>query len=64
MAASYPHCLQMLELLQHKAFREQLSSPEAIDFIHTQQFYHWQFYRNARMLRDEATAAPTARIDT
>jgi len=54
----------MLELLQHKAFREQLSSPEAIDFIHTQQFYHWQFYRNARMLRDEATAAPTARIDT
>jgi mediator of RNA polymerase II transcription subunit 31 len=52
MLHRYPHCLYILDLLQHKSFREQLASSEAVDLIHEQQFYHWQLYRNKRMLKE------------
>ena len=44
----YPQCLHFLELLQDERFRKLLADPRAIDFIHTQQFYHWRFYRANR----------------
>ena len=49
---SYPHCLYILELLQHKEFREGCVSREFIDMLTAQQYYHWVFYRNTRILNN------------
>eukprot|EP00128_Syssomonas_multiformis_P011238 Colp12_sorted_trinity150504_noHs@10551 len=45
----YPHCLAFLDLLQDENFRKELANGRFTDFIHEQQFYHWQYYFNNRM---------------
>lgn len=41
---AYPHCLAFLDLLQIEPFRQQLLNPLTVEYIHSQQFYHWQHY--------------------
>eukprot|EP00126_Sphaerothecum_destruens_P009071 Sdes_comp20424_c0_seq1m14495 len=43
---SFPQCLYFLELLQHESFRNSVINKKCTDFIHQQQFYHWQHYYN------------------
>jgi mediator of RNA polymerase II transcription subunit 31 len=57
----YPHCLAFLDLLQHAEFREQLLSPKVVEMIHSQQFYHWQFYRFNR-LKNPVTPVPPSTL--
>lgn len=45
----YPHCLHLLELLQHKEFRETITQGGFKEEVHTQQFYFWQHYRANRI---------------
>ncbi|EAL64822.1 hypothetical protein DDB_G0285221 [Dictyostelium discoideum AX4] len=45
----YPQSLYFLDLLQEERFRQELNHSQSTDFIHEQQFYHWQYYRNNRM---------------
>eukprot|EP01104_Vermistella_antarctica_P001572 TRINITY_DN11639_c0_g1_i1.p1 TRINITY_DN11639_c0_g1~~TRINITY_DN11639_c0_g1_i1.p1 ORF type:complete len:148 (+),score=31.06 TRINITY_DN11639_c0_g1_i1:150-593(+) len=52
----HPQCLYFLQLLQDEKFRQSLSKPETIEWIHCQQFHHWRYYRAHRM----AAAAPLA----
>ena len=37
-------CLYFLDLLQDKTFRQKLKSPEFIELIFNEQFYHWLYY--------------------
>ncbi|KAG5183544.1 SOH1-domain-containing protein [Tribonema minus] len=42
----YPHCLAMLDaLLNSKRFRSELLMESFRDFVHQQQFFHWQHKR-------------------
>lgn len=45
----YPHALFFLELLQSEEFRTALASSQVKELIHTQQFYHWLYYRRNRL---------------
>ncbi|KYQ96711.1 putative mediator complex subunit 31 [Tieghemostelium lacteum] len=45
----YPQCLYFLDLIQEERFRQELNHFQSAEFIHQQQFYHWQYYRNNRM---------------
>ena len=38
----------MLDLLQKPEFREAVVSTENALFIHSREFYHWQWYRRNR----------------
>ncbi|CAM9680274.1 unnamed protein product [Sphacelaria rigidula] len=41
---TYPHCLAMLDLLvNNPAFRKEIAHVSFRDFVHQQQFLHWQF---------------------
>jgi mediator of RNA polymerase II transcription subunit 31 len=40
-------CLYLLELLQDKAFRQQLKNQQFAEYVHVQQFYHWQYLHSA-----------------
>ena len=44
----FPQCLHFLDLLQGKAFRDELVNKLIIDFISEQQFYHWMHYYQKR----------------
>ncbi|KAL6062158.1 Mediator of RNA polymerase II transcription subunit 31 [Balamuthia mandrillaris] len=44
----YPHCLFFLDQLQSEHFRNELLHRPCIEFIHSQQFYHWQHYKKNR----------------
>ena len=39
----FPHCLRMLELLQHASFREALKREDFKTMIFNQQNWHWRF---------------------
>ncbi|KAI8852267.1 SOH1-domain-containing protein [Chytridium lagenaria] len=41
----YPYCLEMLDYLQFKAFREAVASENTVHFIHQKEFYHWNNWR-------------------
>ena len=48
----YPHCLGFLEMvLQNPEFRRELAVTQFRDFVHMQQFYHWQHSINNRNRR-------------
>ena len=49
----FPHCLKFLELLQEEQFRKSLVNAQFKEFLHEQQFFHWQFYRNNRLYPKE-----------
>ncbi|KAH7092714.1 SOH1-domain-containing protein [Auriculariales sp. MPI-PUGE-AT-0066] len=44
----YPHALHHLDLLQKKAFREQIAKDEWRDFLNQKQFDHWRTWRVVR----------------
>ncbi|CAM9985774.1 unnamed protein product, partial [Heterosigma akashiwo] len=44
----YPHCLAFMEMLEDEAFRKELAKPGFKEFVHQQQFFHWQHYINNR----------------
>ena len=50
----FPHCLSMLELLQHSSFRAALKRADFKEFLFQQQHWHWK-YRVSQS--DEATGA-------
>ncbi|PRP77588.1 aldehyde oxidase and xanthine dehydrogenase [Planoprotostelium fungivorum] len=56
----YPHCLYFLELLQEEAFRRELLNPAFSVYIHQQQFYHWMYYRNKRLVSAALPVADTS----
>lgn len=41
---TFPYCLKIIQLLQHKEFRESLKSFDAIRFLHTKQYRHWDSF--------------------
>jgi len=45
---TYPHALQVLDLLQDEVFRKSLPSNEALNLFAHQQQLHWQYYRRNR----------------
>mmetsp|Transcript_6129 Transcript_6129/g.7605 ORF Transcript_6129/g.7605 Transcript_6129/m.7605 type:complete len:127 (-) Transcript_6129:477-857(-) len=50
---AYPHCLQFLDMVTDesatgKQFIAELAKREFQDFVHEQQFYHWQHHLNNR----------------
>jgi len=51
---TFPHCLYILDLLQDKGFRERLKDPKVAEYIHVQQFYHWQYFQT-----DALESSPT-----
>eukprot|EP00775_Hariotina_reticulata_P012792 gene12792-12920_t len=40
----FPHCLQMLDLLQSENFRKAIATPAVMEELHTQQAFYWQHY--------------------
>ncbi|KAI8805495.1 mediator of RNA polymerase II transcription subunit 31-like protein [Cladochytrium replicatum] len=42
----YPYALEILDLLQHREFREALKGTETALFVHQKEFFSWQWYRN------------------
>ncbi|ORX41791.1 mediator of RNA polymerase II transcription subunit 31-like protein [Piromyces finnis] len=41
----FPYCLAILDLLQHKEFRDSLANNDFALNIHKKQFNHWKYYR-------------------
>ena len=50
----FPHCLRMLELLQHSSFRTALKRADFKDFIFQQQHWHWKY----RVEQSDETGVP------
>ncbi len=50
---SHPHCLFFLDSLQDSNFRSSLSDPNFINFLHTQQFWHWRSFRFNRFMESQ-----------
>jgi mediator of RNA polymerase II transcription subunit 31 len=48
---TFPYSLVILDLLQHKEFREQLKTFDTIQFIHTKQYRHWIAYLKEQKAR-------------
>jgi hypothetical protein len=45
----YPHCLAFLDLLLTSArFRNEIAMERFRDFVHQQQFFHWQYPEGGR----------------
>ncbi|CEF69491.1 Mediator of RNA polymerase II transcription subunit 31 [Strongyloides ratti] len=44
----YPHCLFMLDCLQHKEFREAIGNVNNAKYIENQQMLQWQYYYRKR----------------
>uniref|UniRef100_A0AC35UGQ3 Mediator of RNA polymerase II transcription subunit 31 n=1 Tax=Rhabditophanes sp. KR3021 TaxID=114890 RepID=A0AC35UGQ3_9BILA len=44
----YPHCLFILDCLQHKEYREAIASSNNAKFIEVQQMLQWQWYYRRR----------------
>ncbi|CAM9575340.1 unnamed protein product [Ectocarpus fasciculatus] len=57
----YPHSLAMLDLLiNNPPFRKEIAHVSFRDFVHQQQFLHWQFGKTAAPPRPPATASGLA----
>lgn len=59
----FPHCLYMLDLLQHKEFRKAMSRTDAAEHIHRQQFFFWKYHR-ANKDKPHGPAEGTANVKT
>ena len=45
----FPICLNLLELLQHESFRDELNNPQCSKYIDDQILLHWQHYTRRRV---------------
>ncbi|CAB1119271.1 unnamed protein product [Ectocarpus sp. CCAP 1310/34] len=58
---TYPHSLAMLDLLiNNPPFRKEIAHVSFRDFVHQQQFLHWQFGKTAAPPRPPAASAPAS----
>ncbi|CAK8680912.1 mediator of RNA polymerase II transcription subunit 31-like [Clavelina lepadiformis] len=55
----YPHCMSMLELLQHEQFRVELANSPSVKFIENQLLLHWKHYIKNRTQEDEMELLPS-----
>lgn len=65
---TYPHCLAMLDLLvNNPPFRKEIAHVSFRDFVHQQQFLHWQFGKRGQqpdVQKQEQLAKPPGATDT
>ncbi|CAM9339676.1 unnamed protein product [Phaeothamnion confervicola] len=58
---TYPHCLGFLDILndsENELFRKELAMEGFRDYVHQQQFFHWQHFHTTRYVEPMATPAP------